>query len=122
MNKLAEALKERATRFALHSRCFGHELPDTPEGRHVRDQLFRCSTGMAANDSAACRGRSHRDFVAKLGIVVEEADEAVFWLLFIERSRLSQQPELAELLQEARELLAIFTASTKTASAGYRER
>ncbi len=116
MNEIAEALKERALRFALQVGRFCRTLPDTFEGRHVRNQLFRCSTSTAANYHAACRARSHRDFVAKMGLVVEESDEAVFWLTFLKRAEMDDNPELDPLTGEARELLAIFSASAKTAS------
>jgi len=94
-------------------------LPDTWEGRHVRDQLFRAGTGVAANYHATCRARSRRDFISKLGIVVEESDESVFWLTFAGEAGLSREVVRQELLDEARELLAIFTQSAKTASANH---
>ena len=102
--------------FALAILHFCRALPETWEGRHVRDQLFRSATGVAANYHASCRARSHRDFVAKMGIVVEESDESVFWLKFAARAALSRSEEGGELLKEATELLAIFTQSAKTAS------
>jgi len=75
---------------------------------------------VAANYHAACRARSRREFVAKMGIVVEEADEAVFWLTFAASAKLTSVSEAAEALREGRELLAIFTASAKTASSNLR--
>ena len=83
---------------------------------HVADQLFRSSTSLAANYTAACRGRSTREFISKLGIVVEEADETLFWLNFAIQANLASGSEVAELSKEARELVAIFTSSVKTAS------
>jgi four helix bundle protein len=64
----------------------------------------------------ACRGRSHRDFTAKLGVAHEESDETLFWLIFIKRGEYSSGIELEYLLNESRELLAILTASVKTAN------
>jgi len=104
-------------RFALGIVRFCRTLPDTWEGRHVRDQLFRAGTGVAANYHATCRARSHRDFVSKLGVVVEESDESVFWLTFVGEAGLKDDPQRRELLAEAKQLLAIFTQSAKTASA-----
>jgi len=115
VNEQAEALQERTLRFALQVAKFCQTLRTTWEGRHVADQLFRCSTGLASNYSAARRGRSHREFTAKLGTVLEEADESVFWLVFVTRSGMSNGTELPVILAEARELVAIFTASVKTA-------
>lgn len=103
--------------FALTIATFSRTLPETWDGRHVRDQLFRSGTGVAANDRAACRARSRRDFIAKLGIVIEETDEALFWLVFAERALMVGVGDSKHLLREGRELLALFTRSAKTAAA-----
>jgi four helix bundle protein len=116
MNEQAAALQERTMRFAVRITRFCRTLPETWEGRHVRDQLFRAGTGTAANYHAACRARSRRDFISKVGVVVEESDESVFWLRFAKRAEIKDTPEGTELLNEARELLAIFTQSARTAS------
>ena len=115
-NEIAEALRERTMRFALRVMRFCRALATDWEGRFVADQLFRASARTSANYHAACRARSRRDFVSKLGMVVEESDESVFWLLFVGRSGMSGTAEQRELLAEARELLAIFVQSAKTAS------
>ncbi len=107
--------------FALCIMRFCHTLPDSWEGRFVADQLFRAGTRTAANYHSACRAKSHRDFVSKIGNVVEESDEAVFWLKFVGRSGMSQAVEQKDLLNEGRELLAIFTKSAKTASSNSRQ-
>ncbi len=88
---------------------------DWPE-RRLADQLFRSATSVAANYHAASRARSKREFVAKLGIVAEEAEETVFWLEFAYRAGMTHEG-CAPLTQEAHELLAIFVASLKTAAA-----
>jgi four helix bundle protein len=116
MNEIAEQLKERTMRFALRVVRFCRTLPNTWEGHHVRAQLFRAGTGVAANYSATCRARSHRDFVHKIGVVVEESDESLFRLTFVRRAELSTAKEGLDLLAESRELLAIFIQSAKTAS------
>ena len=82
--------------------------------------MFRSCTSAAANYRAACRGRSHRDFTAKLGIAHEESDETQFWLIFIKRGEYSSGTELEYLLHESQELLAILTASVKTANSHQR--
>ena len=83
--------------------------------RPVRDQLFRAATSIAANYRAASRARSPAEFIAKIGIVVEEADECEFWLLFTKAADVPPTSELARLTNEASELLAIFAASLRTA-------
>ena len=87
-------------------------------GRIVRNQLIRSSASAAANYRAACRGRSRPEFVAKLGVALEEADESLFWLEFIVATRvLEPTKELQKLRTEANELVAILATSLKTARA-----
>ena len=81
----------------------------------MRGQLIRCSTSVAANYRAACLGQSKRAFISKLGIVIEEADECIFWLEFVRDEALKNDEELVKTLQEARELTSIFIASRITA-------
>jgi four helix bundle protein len=121
VNEQAEELKERTLHFAERVVHFCRTLPKNWEGRHVADQLFGSGTGVAANYHSACRARSRGDFISKLGIVVEESDESVFWLEFAKRVGLHDGPESIKLLNEAEELLAIFIASAKTASANRRK-
>ncbi len=120
VNEIAEQLKERAMRFALRVMRFCRTLTGSWEGRFVADQLFRSSARTAANYHAACRARSHRDFVSKMGLVVEESDESVFWLTLVGKSELNKTAEQTALLAESRELLAIFMQSAKTASSNRR--
>lgn len=81
----------------------------------IRKQLFRSGTSVGANYRAACRGRSKADFVSKLGIVLEEADEALYWLEIITETQMMSREIAAPLLKEANELVAIFVASLNTA-------
>ncbi len=108
-------------RFALRVMRLCRTLPPDWAGRFIADQLFRASARTSANYHAACRARSRRDFINKLGMVVEESDESVFWLAFVGRSALNETPEQKDLLAEGRELLAIFMQSTKTASENNRQ-
>jgi four helix bundle protein len=117
MNEQAERLKERTMVFALQVMRLCQTFPATWEARFVADQLFRASARTAANYHATCRARSHRDFVSKIGVVLEESDESLFWLNFVGRSELNTSAEQKALVSEGRELLAIFTQSAKTASA-----
>jgi len=80
-------------------------------------QLLRCGTSVAANYRAACRGRSRAEFAAKLGVVVEEADESMLWLELLADSDVVRRERLKPLLAEARELTALFTASQHTTRA-----
>jgi four helix bundle protein len=91
-------------------------LPDTALGRHIQGQVIRCSTSVAANYRAACLSQSKPSFTAKLSIVLEEADETAFWLEFIVDENLLKENMVNPLLQEAKELTAIFASSRKTAS------
>ena len=115
-SEFAEQLKERTTRFALRVMRLCRALPLDWEDRFIADQLFRASARTSANYHAACRARSRRDFINKLGMVVEESDESVFWLVFVGRSGMNETPDQKELLAERRQLLAIFIQSAKTAS------
>lgn len=91
-------------------------LPKTPAGRAVANQIVRSATSVGANYRAACRGRSKAEFVAKLGIVIEEADECCYWLEIIIESGMIKEKLVSELHKEANELTAIFIVSAKTAS------
>ena len=91
-------------------------LPDTALGRHIQGQVIRCSTSVAANYRATCLSQSKPSFTAKLSIVLEEADESAFWLEFIVDENLLKENMVNPLLQEAKELTAIFASSRKTAS------
>ena len=103
--------------FALEMLRFCRSIPETPEGRHVRGQLLRSGTGVASNYRAACRGKSRADFIAKLGTVIEEADESDFWLDLTARAAILSADAAKPLRVEAGELIAIFTQSQKTARA-----
>ena len=90
-------------------------LPKTAAGRALGNQLIRSGTSVGANYRAACRGRSKAEFIAKIGTVVEEADESKFWLELIMDGELVQRSRVEALWKEADELTAIFVASAKTA-------
>jgi four helix bundle protein len=111
----AEELKARTKRFAIRIVRMSQSLPKTNEARVVGNQVLRSGTSMAANYRTTCRARSRAEFLAKLGIVVEEADETVFWLELLEETGILGQDCISELKREANELLAIFAASQVTA-------
>jgi len=91
-------------------------LPRTTSARAIGNQLVRSGTSIGANYRAACRSRSRAEFAAKLGIVAEEADETIYWLELIRDGNLLPANKLDELLREAEELTAIFTAGRRTSS------
>jgi four helix bundle protein len=111
----ADELKIRSKRFALDIIKLFRQLPRTEEARILGRQLLRSGTSVAANYRAACRARSKAEFVAKLGIVVEEIDETVFWIELLVESGTFSQERLKSIQTEANELLAIFAASRNTA-------
>ena len=107
-------LQQRTFAFAVRAYTFARPLLRNVETRRVGDQLVRASTSVAANYRAACHARSRREFCSKIGTVREEADEALFWLEFIRAARLAAGSVLNELLAEAKELAAIFSAAYRT--------
>jgi four helix bundle protein len=106
----------RTKSFSLRILRLVDHLPRTMSGRALGSQLVRCGTSIGANYRAACRSRSRAEFAAKLGIVAEEADETVYWLELLRDADLLSEAKLSELLREANELTAIFTAGRRTSS------
>ena len=110
-----QELKRRTKQFALRVMKLVGSLPQDPVARAIGNQLVRSGTSVGANYRAACRGRSKAEFIAKLGVVVEEADESSYWLELIIEGQLLAAHLVEPLLQEANELTAIMVASRKTA-------
>ena len=108
-------LKTRTKQFGLRIIKLVSVLPKTVEGRAIANQLVRSGTSVCANYRAACRGRSKAEFISKLGTVEEEADESAYWLEMIIEAGLIKPKRVEPLLQEANELVAIMTASRKSA-------
>ncbi|GBE27652.1 hypothetical protein BMS3Bbin03_01581 [bacterium BMS3Bbin03] len=108
-------LRERTKQFALRIIKVADALPRTAAGRTIGNQLIRSGTSVGANYRAACRGRSKAEFGAKLHIVLEEADESVFWLELIVEAGLLPADKIKSILDEANELTAIFAKSYFTA-------
>jgi four helix bundle protein len=108
-------LKKRTKAFALRVLKLVDALPKTAAGRALASQIVRSCTSVAANYRAACRARSTSDFIAKMGIVEEEADETLFWLELREESGLVPAAKLTAIKGEVDELIAIAVASIKTA-------
>lgn len=108
-------LKLRTKAFALRILKLVDSLPGRVSARVLANQIARSGTSVAANYRAACRGRSKQEFIAKLGIAEEEADETELWLELIEDHGLFPGHKLADLRREAGELTAILAASKLTA-------
>jgi four helix bundle protein len=110
-----DELKGRTKEFAHRCVKLAMALPNTQFANHIRGQLFRCSTSVASNYRATCIAQSKASFISKLSIVIEEADESIFWLEFIIDENLLKKHIVAPLMKEAEELTAIFITSRKTA-------
>lgn len=110
-----EILKNRTKQFAIRIVKLFRALPKTDEARIIGKQVLRSGTSVAANYRAVCRARSTAEFIAKVGVVIEENDETVFWLELLAETEIVKQSQLESLLSEANELLAIFAASQTTA-------
>jgi four helix bundle protein len=122
-------LQHRTKKFALDIIKLAEHLPNNRVGWTFTDQIVRSSTSVAANYRAVCRARSDKEFISKIGIVIEEADETLFWLEMIYDSGImnndlglgnkiiNHQSEIINLKSEANELVSIFVASAKTVKA-----
>lgn len=111
----SKGLKKRTKIFALSIIELASKLPKTAAGKVISYQLIKAGSSVGANYRSACRGRSKAEFNSKLHIVLEEADESVFWLELIIESNLLPINEVKKLLDEANELTAIFAKSFYTA-------
>ncbi|SRR6059058_1557565 len=111
-----QELKERTKRFALRVMRLVDALPKSAKGRALASQLVRSGTSVAANYRASCRARSRAEFISKIGVVEEEADETALWLELIIDDKILPQKKITPLLNEANELVAIMAASYISAS------
>jgi len=116
-----EQLRDRTKQFAIRIVRLLRGLPKTDEAGIMGKQLLRAGTSVAANYRAVCRARSRAEFISKIGVVVEEADETVFWLEMLVETGVLPRARMEKLLAEANELLAILAASQRTARAGGRQ-
>lgn len=110
-----QVMKDRTKALALQIIRLCRTLPRTDESRIISRQLLRCSTSVAANYRAVCRARSTADFISKIGIVLEEADETHFWIELLGDAGVASAEKLNPVLNEANELVSIFVASLRTA-------
>jgi len=115
MESKQEELRARTKKFALRVIRLFKNLPRSSEAQILGRQLLRSGTSVGANYRAAGRARSAAEFSAKIGIVLEEADESVFWLECLIETGIVKRELLQDLLKEGNELVAIFAASYRTA-------
>jgi len=113
---MPDELRARPRRFALRAIKLVVALPKSIGGRAIASHLVRCGTSVAANYRGACPARSRNEFIAKMGVVLEEADETQLWLELIIEAKLIPARRVQPLLDEASELVSIFVASRKSAS------
>ena len=111
----AEERRERTKKFAVRIVRLFRALPKSTEAQVMGKQLLRCGTSVAANYRAVCRSRSKAEFIARIGVVAEEADESVLWLELLEATETLSNKQLSKISSEAQALAAIFSASHKTA-------
>jgi four helix bundle protein len=122
VDKTAEDLKVRTKRFATGILKFVDTLPRTPGGETIARQLARAGTGVAGNYRSACRARSHTEFTARMGIVLDESDESELWLTISNDSEFGNEQLRTSLAREAGELRAIFSRAYTTARRREREK
>ena len=115
-------LKKRTKQFGLRVIRLVESLPSGQTSRTIGNQLLRSGMSVGANYRATCRGRSKADFIAKAGISLEEADECLYWMELLQEAGIVPADKLKELMKEADELVAIFTASIKTARAHFNQK
>ena len=111
-----EEMKTRTKAFALRVLKVVKNLPTTTEGKVIAYQLAKSGTSVGANYRAACRARSNKEFIAKLGVVLEEADETAFWLELIMEGGILAAAKIKNLHQEADELCAVLFSSIRSTS------
>jgi len=110
-----EDLKARTRAFALRIIRLAESLPDTPTAKVIRNQMLRCGSSVGANYRAACRAKSKPDFVSKMRTVEEEADETIYWMELLIDAEIVKRARIADLLDEADQILSIVISSIKTA-------
>jgi four helix bundle protein len=115
MHEFAEELRQRTFRYVLRIIATCRRLPDQWIEREIGKQLLRAGMGVTGNYWSSCRGRSDKEFIAKLGVAVDEADESVLWLTAMIQAGIQSDSETKSLVGEGREIRAILSKSHKTA-------
>ncbi len=115
-----EELKARTKQLGLRIIKLVEALPPSRAANVIGNQLLRCGTSVGANYWAACRARSKPDFISKASIAIEEADESLYWIEMLVEAKIMPQSKLSALMKEIDGIVAILTASVKTARASLR--
>jgi four helix bundle protein len=115
LDSKTEQLRNRTKDFAVRIIHVFRSLPPSSDAQVIGNQLLRCGTSVGANYRSACHARSRAEFISRIGLVTEEADESVFWIELLSDLCIVKKDRLEPLLNEARELTAIFNASRQTA-------
>jgi four helix bundle protein len=113
--EFARQMQGRTKKFAIDIVRLTRKLPRNAEAFIIRKQIMRSATSTAANYRAACRSRTRREFIAKLGVVIEETDETLFWLEIVSELSLLDKNTVEPLQKESGEILAILLTSRQTA-------
>ncbi|MBF9254933.1 four helix bundle protein [Pontibacter sp. 172403-2] len=111
--QFVEQFRQRTKKLALDVIRFSQSLPKTEEAVIMKRQLLRSATSVAANYRATCRARSSAEFHSKISIVIEEADETLFWLELLEESGTTSKVAVSELMREATEILSVMAKARK---------
>lgn len=108
--------RDRTKRFVVDTIKLYRSLPKTEEARIIGKQLLRSSSSVGANYRAACRARSQAEFHSKISIVIEEADESIFWMEILVDSEIINKQDVAFLMNEGNEILKVTSSARKTVS------
>ena len=109
-----DILKQRTKRFSLEIIKLMELIPNTKVGYTIANQIVRSATSVGANYRAACRAKSDKDFLHKILIVEEEADETLYWLELLKEAQILKDSVLDAIMKECNELVAIFTSTGRS--------
>ena len=110
MKQNQQDLKQRTKLFSLRIIRLFQSLPKTDEGQIIGKQILRAGASVGANTRASFRGRSKKEFIAKLGIVIEEADECLFWMELLVEAKIIKEEKMRNIMKETEELISIFVS------------
>lgn len=115
-SEFAEQFRNRTKRFVIDVIEIYRKLPRTVEAQIIGKQLLRSASSVVANYRAACRARSQAEFYSKICIVIEEADESLFWMEILVESNIVDKPTIMNLMIEGKEILKVVSSARKTIS------
>ena len=112
--KFREVMQQRTKQYALRVIKLFQALPHTGEAQVIGKQLLRSGTSVGSNYRASCRARSSKEFYSKLSIVIEEADESMFWLELLSEAGIIKAVLLHDIINETEEIIKILVSARKT--------